>query len=781
MVAEDGLDSPFIRTLLGDRVAKATIRDISKSISNLAGQAREITETGMDANKQFNILFDRLKAVTTLQIRELSRRGSSLQAVKGAIGLGGNSEQAVAKRIKTMTEQIDGLQTRLNDGDPEALADAKVFTDALALADGDPELAQSFTNNFFKYGRENFETSMYNAYLSGLNTQQRNFLGNGMNVFLKPLQMAMGSLGQPKQARAALAMYGSMWQDLGEGYKIAKTSWVNNTADTLSKVEGGGTASGRTREGIQNLINRAKNPAEAGAARLLMAQYNFMAAPWTQGATRMLDAADRGFRVLSARQKVKYDQMLLNLNDGGGFNQKAYDVALSSKIKGDEIVDEELFKWARTDTFQEALDNQSANLAEMLNTFPPLKYVVPFVKTPINIIKQTGNYVPLAGRIVYKTGLGDVFAKEYSQVMRGTDESAKAIYRGREGFGTVMAVTMATLGFNGLSTGAGPRDPKLREVWSENNRPHSIKVGGVWVSNRFLGPLGILMSAYSDIGYLAANRGSYDSVQELSSQLIYATAGSLLDQSWMKAAFEGMQSLHDVAMGKEIRDPDEWVANIVRAMTPYQAALRSWNNTLTPGIRDYNNAFEKLAAETIPFAKSFLGAERTSMFTGQPVANGGLSALNQGTPFSLAEVKDDEVIAKMIDLGVNVPMEFSDKYKGVNLTVQEDKRLNEIVAKNGLREDVKKYFNSPWFKDSYEEWENAEPPIPRDKAEWMIEAKAIFLDHRNDAVAEYRNEGTPEAIQFDRKIQAIEDRDFFGRKGNYYGASEAQRFINEVL
>ena len=69
-------------------------------------------------------------------------------------------------------------------------------------------------------------------------------------------------------------------------------------------------------------------------------------------------------------------------------------------------------------------------------------------------------------------------------------------------------------------------------------------------------------------------------------------------------------------------------------MTPYQAAMRAFNNVLTPGMREYDHAGSKYLAETVPFAKRFLGSERISMRTGQPVVHGGYSVLNQLTPFS---------------------------------------------------------------------------------------------------------------------------------------------------
>ena len=777
MVDDDGLPSAFIRTVLGNKVAKTLMRDISYQLKTLSEQARQITETGADANRQYNLMFDRLKALAVLQIKDGSRRGVGLQALQ--VGFGGNSEQAVAKRIANFSEKIEDLRAKVNDGDPEAIQDVKVFADSLTLAEGDPDLALNFTEKFFKYGRENFETIMYNSYLSAIVTQERSILGSAINVALKPLQMAMGSLMEPEKARSALSMYVGITDSIAEGWSVAKAALKNQTQDSISQTESAFTRSDMDTK-ISTLRALAKTKYDHAAVTLLEAQSNFVRQPWLQAPTRLLDAGDRMFRTISARQKVKYDMMMLAFEDGVKFDPKKYEISLSTKFKDGEIVDEELLKWSKMDTFQEDLGRTMSTISGMINKAPFLKYVLPFVKTPTNIIKQTGHYVPLLGRMIYKTDLGNTFFKEYSEVMRGSDEALKAVYKGREATGIMLGITFTSLGFQGIATGSGPMDPQLREIWEQNNRPHSINIGGKWVSNRFLGPLGILMSAYADIGLMTANRGTYDNASDLFGQLVYVTAGSLLDQSWMRALAETMEGVVDVAYGKKspLEDADEVVAGLMRAMTPWQAALRSWNNTLTPGLRQYNNGYERYAAETIPFAKRFLGAERISPFTGEPVANKGLSALNQLLPFNLAEVRDDEVVQYLIDYGIDVPMEFQDKYKGVELSAYDSNELNKLIAKQGLREDLKDYFESNYFKEEYIAWKNDDKKLPRKKAPWYTNARAFFADHRAEAMQTYRNMGTPEAQKFDQLINQIDERDYYIRKGNYEAARPAQRLIN---
>ena len=773
VVGEGGDAAAYVQQVLGNTVAKSYMRDLSVQISELSSQARQIADTGMDANRQYNLILDRLKATSKLQIRDASRRGVGLQSLKNKV-LGIN-ETAVAKKIEEFDTKIDTLRDRVNAGDVEAVEEMKVLTDALVLSDGDADMSMSFMKKFFSMTKQNFETTMFNSYLSGLVTHERNFLGNGANVLLKPAQMAMGAIGKP-EAKAALSMYSGMWGDLREGFRMARTAFANNVPDRISKMEGFNNMN--MAQKLENLRASAKTPQENAAAAFASAQYNLLANPWLQGATRMLDAADRGFRVLSARQKLRFDQNMLAIEDGIRFDAKKYDIVWGTKFKDGEIVDENLLNYAKQDTFQEDLGENMSKVADMINTIPFAKFVIPFVKTPTNIIKQTAHYVPLAGRAVTFTNsaLGTQFFKEYDAVMRGSDEAAKAIYRGREGMGVMISILGMGLGTQGLITGQGPQDPQKRKLWEEaGNQAHSINIGGQWVSTRFLGPMGILLSAYADLGMVAANAGTYDDFDQMRNQLIYSTAGALTDQSFLKGLFTSIEGLNDVLSGKaQSQGPDEWVANITRAMTPYQAALRSLNNTLVPGMRDYNNAFEKYFAETLPGAKAFLGSERISMRSGEPVVNGGYSALNQLVPFSLKEAREDPLLNKLVDLGVDMPMEMTDKYKGVELTVQEQNELNRRVAKSGVWEILEARLNSDSFARQLDTWRTEQPPIPRDKAEWYQDIKADLAQARNDAIREYRGTNT----EFDQKIRAIEDRDFFGRRGDYYGASRAQSLID---
>jgi hypothetical protein len=284
---------------------------------------------------------------------------------------------------------------------------------------------------------------------------------------------------------------------------------------------------------------------------------------------------------------------------------------------------------------------------------------------------------------------------------------------------------------------------------------------------------------------MAAQPGNYDTVEKLRSQLIYTTAGALTDQSFLKGLFTGLEGLMDSMSGNpKEQKPGKWQADLLRAMTPYSAALRALSNTLTPGMREYDTEYERYAAEIGLKGILDLGTEKISMRTGEPVVNAGYSALNQFVPFSLKEAREDPLLNKLVDLGVDMPMEMTQKYKGMKLTVEEQNKINAFVAKSPVWDLLEAEINSESFKAEVAFWQNGPQgddkrdwkPIPREKAQWYVDIKADLTEARNDAIDALR----AESVDFDTKITAIEDRDFHGRRGNYYAANDAQMSLDAL-
>lgn len=113
---------------------------------------------------------------------------------------------------------------------------------------------------------------------------------------------------------------------------------------------------------------------------------------------------------------------------------------------------------------------------QMLRRLPGGKWIVPFLQTPTNILKQGVEYSPLG--IVTLPGSKNK-----------TEQLAKAL------IGTVVFTTTYSLADVGQITWSTPTNTKDRELfYAAGMQPYSIKIGNKWVSYSKLGPLSYPMA-----------------------------------------------------------------------------------------------------------------------------------------------------------------------------------------------------------------------------------------------------------------------------------------------
>ena len=107
------------------------------------------------------------------------------------------------------------------------------------------------------------------------------------------------------------------------------------------------------------------------------------------------------------------------------------------------------------------------------------RFLFPFFRTPINLIKTSFGYSPygfLKGALT-----GDV------------DLQAKGL------IGSSIAAGIAKLALDGVVTGGGPIDPKKRQTLEATGwQPYSIKIGGKYYSYHRAEPLGLSLSLVAD-------------------------------------------------------------------------------------------------------------------------------------------------------------------------------------------------------------------------------------------------------------------------------------------
>lgn len=179
-------------------------------------------------------------------------------------------------------------------------------------------------------------------------------------------------------------------------------------------------------------------------------------------------------------------------------------------------------KLAEYNTFQQAPGNFMQKAIGFRDAIPfgIGTAIMPFMKTPGNIIKYAFERTPLAfltdsARTAWNAG-GRERDKAIARVLLGTSAMAGA----------------GTLAGYQLVTGAPPSDPKERAAWEvAGKQPYSVKVGDRWVSYSRLDPYGILFGMGADSVNLY-NAGLEGDADKLLGTSIAMLSQNLVNKTW---------------------------------------------------------------------------------------------------------------------------------------------------------------------------------------------------------------------------------------------------------
>ena len=406
----------------------------------------------------------------------------------------------------------------------------------------------------------------------------------------------------------------------------------------------------------------ARTDGERFAAGMVELQDNLFSHPGAKMPTRGLGAVDDAVRTLSARMELKKDAMRNSFEKGQGFKVDAdrYAKLVDLKIDGNgNILDQQLLDTAKDVTFQTELQGFAKDADSLLKRSPFLVLNFPFVKTPLNIMRTTFTYVPGANR----------FIGEYRAAMKGNDEAAKALYRGREAMGVMFMGSAVSLAATGNLTGNGPVDRQKRELWLKTNQPNSIRTPFGWVSYETLEPINTIFSMAADLTQLA-NAGNDSLYDQGWAQAAYTISSAIVDKSYFKGLIDmaGLLNVSDPRWGRMAGMKAGGTVNTL--ILPYSGARAQLSKLLAPGKQEFDGWMEQTLASAIPGGRQIFGAQRVDIFTKKemnPFDYAG-HIWNTLTPFDVGSSDNNNLAGRLGELGVDVNFQFSDTFKGVKLS-----------------------------------------------------------------------------------------------------------------
>lgn len=335
----------------------------------------------------------------TLQEKPLIPKGDRGKGIEAYLKYGDKVKQVsveakevtkeVDKFISPLTKyKVDDLIKMAEDGDFKTL---RPIIRKINIAAANPKAYQKLVKNGFKQGFFQITNEIFiNSILSSPVTHQVNMLSTGLNTLSRPLTLALGAKDEITRGRAVKETIYAL-QAISDSLALAKKSFQydTNILDRGSQIvdfermnlEG-------SRTFIRGLATMYRLP-----SRFLMAedeffkQLNFRAFAkaeiWEEG-TRAGKTGVQLQKFMDRRFKQITD-LLMNESKTGKYSNKTLDLYRRARE----------FSAQSTFTEQLAEGSLTKGVQNLINQHPYLRQVLPFIRTPANIIKQTAQMTPL--------------------------------------------------------------------------------------------------------------------------------------------------------------------------------------------------------------------------------------------------------------------------------------------------------------------------------------------------------------------------------------------------
>ena len=508
-----------------------------------ASSAEKLLETAQKAAApnagmvdQFN--FRKMMAVHyAVQAEVIGARTETARALQSwSMPVGGGTEKA-----RAIQNLIDGM------GGPEVTSLMAQRLAMLAQSGAtDQAIAQFARKGAFATTVDAVKEAWVNALLSSPTTHIVNTASNAMTTVMQVYERGAAEgissmIGRVAGEGVTPGEQGAMLFGLKEGMRDAfRAAWKtlktgeSEMGTTLGKVD---LPHGRYSGGAQKAISaRAFNLDEAGSAgRVGDFVGNAVGIP-----TKMLGVEDEFFKSIGYRMELYAQSFRTAASEG------LQGEALGNRVA--QIISDppEAIRIAAADaalynTFSQTpgwFGQAVLNLRSKGDALNPTMFVLPFVRTPVNIARYAFERSPMAPLV----------GQWRADIAAGGARADLAMARMSTGTGIMLLAS--DLAMSGDVSGRGPKDSGEREAMMRQGwQPYSIKVGDRWYSYNRSDPFGMTMGFAADFTE-ALNRGEVDpddvdEWQEVMAGMIAAVAQVSISKTYLRGTSELFEMMSD--------------------------------------------------------------------------------------------------------------------------------------------------------------------------------------------------------------------------------------------
>jgi hypothetical protein len=494
-----------------------------------------------------------------------------------------------------------------------------------------------------------------NALLSGPQTHATNILSNTLTSLLQiPEHAAAATVGAVRRGveQAGTRLTG---REMGNADRVLFSEVGGRTVGLLQG----------TKEGLREAW-RSFRTGESSDAMTKLETQHMKAIPGRAGdiiriPTRLLSAEDELFKGMARRMELTGLAMRMTDREGLRGAEARRRVADLIENPSDDMM-EKARDYARYLTFQSPLGETARHISAFANSTPGLKLLLPFVRTPTNLLKFALERSPAAPLL-----------KEWRrEVMAGGARRDTAVARALVGTGIATMLYEAAL--DGRITGGGPADDNAKRLMLANGwQPYSVKVGDRYYSYRRLDPLATTIGTVADMVDLGSHMT--DKQRERSGTLITAAIlNNLASKTWLTGISGAAEALADPE-----RNWDSFVAQTTAGIaTP--AIVAQIARTSDPILREARTPLDRIRSR-VPGVSESLFPRRDVL--GRPITSEGGVGPDMVSPVWTGTARNDPTLNALLaaDATISPPQRtYTEGGKRVEWTPAEYDRLQELTG-----------------------------------------------------------------------------------------------------
>jgi len=565
---------------------------------------------------------------------------------------------ARAEAGRTLAE-VKVLARVLQSGNSQLVRDAAngLRADAQRLADGfaklppDPVERYRWLQAQAKPALTDRARSYYYAnILSGIKTHERNAIGNASNALVNLAAQPFGAAADAIRSAVTGKPREVLFSELPPQAAGALVGIPQGIREALFTLKNGVTRA---------QLSGAMSAAEAGKLDLPSVEFAGGGANPFNWPARALDAADQAFRAVAKHQEL-YALAFRQAKREGLSGARLQD-RIAQLTAGTDNVSQALQQqadaFARHAVFQEQPGKFATGLQVLAKQYPAMSFVVPFIKTPANIIRQGFEFSP-AG-FAMKTARG------------GGREGAQAL--GKAAAGSLGVAYLAYLAATGRLSGSGPTNSADRAQLMESGwRPDSIRIGDRWVSYQPIQPLNTPASVVANAFESWRRGGSNVSDLDRLQSTVMGTLRSQLNQSFLSGVADLIDAIEsgDTLSGRAANVAGRTAGSFV----PFASALRSVQQCTDASVRRPSGVAETIKAG-LPRLSQQVPA-RLDRF-GRDVHREGNAVTRATDAFNISTESSDPVLKEIGRLQVRVGFP-QNRLAGVDLTTEERRAVQVL-------------------------------------------------------------------------------------------------------